>query len=83
MEKLYKLMNIPHDKALHALYGLVAYSFMVLVIPSAIAFGLVLLVALVKEVADNQVSYHTSDYKDFIATTIVPFILSVTEYFKG
>jgi hypothetical protein len=76
MEKLLNKLIIPHDKVLHALYGLILYSLLGLIAQQVIALIVVIVVAVVKEVYDfyNQ-EKHTVDVMDAVATALVPIIL--------
>lgn len=65
MEKFFTLLNIPHDKALHALYGLVTFTLLSLVVPSLYALAVVIFTAVGKEVYDYfHQDIHTVDVMD-------------------
>jgi len=76
MEKLMQKLNIPHDKALHALYGLIIYSFVSLFVAPIYALAVVAVNAVGKETYDfyNQ-DKHTVDVMDAVATALVPMML--------
>jgi len=76
VEALLKRLIIPHDKALHALYGLIIYSFLSLFVSPASALIVVIVGAVGKEIYDyfNQ-DKHTVDVMDTVATTLVPMVL--------
>ena len=63
---------IPHDKALHALYGLVIYNLVSLFTVSWIAITAVLFVAIGKEIYDYYHINHTSDGFDVLAAVFFP-----------
>ena len=67
---------IPHDKALHALYGLILYSFLCLIASPLASVVAVITIAGLKEVYDyfNR-DKHTADVVDTVATTLVPIVL--------
>ena len=71
-----KILIIPHDKALHALYGLIIYSFLSLFITPATALLVVAVKAFGKEIYDfYHQDKHTVDVMDAIATALVPMML--------
>jgi hypothetical protein len=81
MEKLLKLLILPHDKALHALYGLLAYSTMTIFIYPIVAFILVSVIAMSKELYDLQNSkIHTPDIYDAVYTIMPPAFVMSLEY---
>ena len=71
------LNSIPKDKALHALYGLIIYSFIALYNPM-IAILTVVLISVAKEIYDFQhKDIHTADWYDALATSAIPLVLYV------
>ena len=73
MKELFKFITLPQDKANHALWGLVIYSFVALYSPM-IAILLVFVNAIGKEIWDSR-GNGTVDKYDALATVIIPFIL--------
>lgn len=77
MEKVIRIMSsIEHDKLLHSFYGTLLFALMLVVVQVWIAFGVVVVVAIVKEVYD-QWKYKGADWKDVVATVLVPLLLTV------
>ena len=75
MEKIIKIMSsIEHDKLLHSFYGKIVFALMLVVVQVWIAFGVVVVVAIMKEVYD-QWKYKGADWKDIVATVVVPLAL--------
>lgn len=68
------LGKLPHDKALHSVYGTIVFALMLVVVQVWIAFGVVVVVAIMKEVYD-QWKYKGADWKDIVATVVVPLAL--------
>ena len=64
-----KLPLIPQDKANHFIYGFFIYIIACLFVSNPIAFGIVCLFALVKEIKD-QVVYGGFDIFDMISTIL-------------
>jgi len=81
LEKLLsKLGKIPHDKALHALGGIIIYSTLIMFIPNLIALIVVLVIATLKEVYDYyNPDKHTADLNDIIATILIPTYLELIQ----
>ena len=76
MEYLLGKLIIPHDKALHALYGLILYSFLCFIVSPLIAVVVVISIAALKEVYDYfNIDKHTVDIVDIVATALVPMVL--------
>lgn len=75
MEKVIRIMSsIEHDKLLHSFYGTLLFALMLVVVQVWIAFGVVVVVAIIKEVYD-QWKYKGFDWKDIVATILVPLVL--------
>lgn len=79
MDKIFKLLNLPADKANHAFWLTFAFSIMIaLGIASQIeALGVVAVTAAIKEVYDylNQ-DTHTADVFDFVAGVMPSIIIT-------
>ena len=77
MEKFFTLLNIPYDKALHALsYGMVTFTLLSLAVPSVYALVVVVFTAVAKEVYDYfHQDIHTVDVMDGVATALMPAVL--------
>ena len=75
MDKIFNLINLPRDKANHAYYGLVIYSFIGLY-DISIALAVTLAVGIGKEVYDymNR-DKHSPEILDAVAVVAVPMIL--------
>ena len=71
-----KLPLLPQDKANHFIYGFFIYVFAAFVISNSLAFGVVCLFAIGKEVRD-QIVYKGFDIFD-IFFTILPTIIMVS-----
>jgi protein-S-isoprenylcysteine O-methyltransferase Ste14 len=69
-----KLPLIPQDKANHFIYGFFIYIIACLFVSNPIAFGIVCLFALGKEIKD-QVVYGEFDIFDMISTILPAIIL--------
>lgn len=68
---LKKLSSIPHDKALHMLYGVVIFAILVVLMTPLLAFVVSALIAILKEVYDyNNKENHSPDYWDAVATIV-------------
>ena len=76
IEKYFKFITLPSDKANHAFWGLVTYSFIALYSP-LLAVLVVMVIAIGKEVYDEYYPNHTSDKMDAIATAITPIVLYI------
>ena len=72
MEKYLKaLANIPHDKALHFIYGSVLFALVVHIVGAGIGLLVVTAVAALKEFYDYMHrNIHTPDVWDFVATVV-------------
>lgn len=70
------MSSIEHDKLLHSFYGTLLFALMLVVVQVWIAFGVVVVVAVIKEVYD-QWKYKGADWKDAVATVLVPLLLAV------
>jgi len=76
MEYFLGRLTIPYDKALHALYGMVIYSVLVLYMSYGTALTCVVVCALLKELYDYfNKDKHTVDIMDIAATAFVPVVL--------
>ena len=77
IEKILNTMNLQQDKANHAFYGMVIYSFFALYnIHIAIVFTFI--VGVGKELYDRyHKEYHTQDVLDAVAVVIVPSVLYI------
>ena len=71
-----KLPLLPHDKANHFIYGFFIYVFAAFVVSNSLAFVIVCLFAIGKEVRD-QIVYKGFDLFD-IFFTILPAIIMVS-----
>ena len=71
-----KIPLIPQDKANHFMYGFFIYVFAALLISNSLAFGVVCLFAIGKEVRD-QIVYKGFDIFDAIFT-ILPAIVMIS-----
>ena len=81
IDKIIKLLsNIPHDKLLHSFYGSLIY-ICVSFIDSSFALTLVILIAITKELYDRY-SYGKFDYKDIVATMMMPIVLYIREIYN-
>ena len=77
IEKINSMLIIPHDKALHAFYGLLVYNIVSLYNPT-IAILTVVLISVAKEIYDFQhKDIHTADWYDALATSAIPLVLYV------
>lgn len=78
MNLLEQMAKIPHDKLLHSFYGAIVYLLTALINP---LFGIicVVLVAVVKELYDEFI-YGGFDWKDIVATILIPMLLFVKEF---
>ena len=77
MDKIFqKLANIQHDKLLHSFYGTVIYLLLSLFSP-IVAILTVIFVAIAKEIYD-EVKYGGFDWKDLVATIVIPLVLFAT-----
>lgn len=75
-----KYLLLQQDKANHAFYGLAIYCFLHLFISSFLAIGIVVIIAISKEIYDAQhPDKHTADYKDVVFTVVTPVILALLE----
>lgn len=82
MEKLIKkLASIPHDKLLHSFYGTIVYILLSYINPS-IAIAAVFILAISKEIYD-EIKYGGFDYKDIIATIVIPILIYLKELEKS
>ena len=77
INKWFKFITLPQDKANHALWGLVIYSFIALYSPM-IAITLVFINAIGKEIWDSS-GNGTVDKYDVLATVTIPFVLYIIE----
>lgn len=78
MEKILEVMkNIPNDKLLHSFYGVLIYLIVSCVNPYA-AIGIVIIVAIGKEVYDEY-KYKGFDWKDIVATVLLPIGLFISD----
>lgn len=68
------MSSIEHDKLLHSLYGTLVFALGLLVVSKWAALTLVVGVAINKEVYD-QWKYGGFDWKDIVATALVPLLL--------
>ena len=75
MNFLNKLANIPHDKLLHSFYGTLTY-IIISFFSHDVAMLLVTILAVSKEVLDEK-KYGGFDWKDIVATTIIPMMLYI------
>lgn len=73
-----KLPTIPHDKANHAIYGIVIFMISNIFLNEYYSFGIVCLFAIGKEIYD-QYDYGGFDYKDVLATIILPLLLTLKQ----
>lgn len=73
-----KLALIPNDKLLHSFYGTVIYLLLSLFSP-IVAILTVIFVAIAKEVYD-EIVYGGFDWKDIIATILIPMLLFAKEF---
>lgn len=80
MDKIFKkLALIPNDKLLHSFYGTLIYigfSFY----NSLLAFAIVILIAFAKEIYD-EVIYKGFSVTDILATTFIPLLLFIKEFY--
>ena len=81
MNFLNKLANIPHDKLLHSFYGVLIYLVAALVSPM---FGIiaVVVIAVAKEVYD-EIKYGGFDWKDIVATMLIPTLIYIKDVYSG
>lgn len=76
MEKIIQVMSeIPKDKLLHCVYGMVVFTLVVGLVGTVVAAMVVTGVALVKEIADVKGSGFS--WKDITATVVLPWLLVV------
>lgn len=72
--------SLSHDKALHGFYGTSFYSLIRIFIPSVVAALIVIAAAYAKEWYDGKnPEKHTKDWKDAVATYIVPVVSAIIE----
>jgi len=77
---LNKLNSLPHDKALHAFYGLALYGLLNIFLPCYYVAAFIVALALGKEIYDLlNPDKHTTDPFDALATFAVPVALAITE----
>ncbi len=82
MKKLLdKMADIPKDKLLHIMWGMVIFAVVWFVLTIHIALGVVIVVAVAKEVYD-EVTYGGFDTEDIIATVILPIVVVLLETIK-
>lgn len=82
MDKIFKkLVEIPHDKLLHNFYGTLIYLVFSFFNP-LLAFAIVLIVAFAKEIYD-EVIYKGYNISDIVATSFIPLLLFIKEYYVG
>jgi len=81
MERLLAGMSkIQKDKLLHMVYGTVIFLFLNLLLSDMNALLSVFLIATIKEVYDYlNNDKHTVDYKDALATVVLPMLIVLTE----
>jgi len=82
MESLFKIINLPQDKANHALYGLALYSIITIFSSSLIALSVVVIVATCKEIYDSFTTKHDAEANDILATISMPMMLFLLETIK-
>ena len=77
MDKIFKLINLPRDKANHAFYGMVIYSLLALY-DAQIAIIVTVVVGIGKEVYDYIYrDKHSPEVLDAVAVIAVPLVLFV------
>ena len=89
VEKILQALNkLPYDKALHMSYGallfvVILFFTLLLGLYWVVALYVVVIAAVSKEVYDFfHKNLHTVDFLDFIATIIIPLLLSIYLCFK-
>jgi uncharacterized membrane protein len=81
MEKLLDILIIPHDKALHIVYGMILFAIFNLIFSSIyLILTFVLIIAGAKEIYDSFHVNHNADPMDIAATfggAIIGFICTL------
>jgi len=81
MEKIFKFINLPQDKANHAFYLTFAYALISMFIEPAMVFIVVLSVAFAKEAYDwFHKDIHSPDTWDIVYGVVPSFILTGVYY---
>ena len=63
---LAKLAKVPHDKALHFMFGFLIFNFFTIFFGNILALIIITIIAIIKEIYDHYVPYHEMSIMDII-----------------